>query len=209
MIKEEGNISAGTPPTNSVGTGSETSLPPAAEPPGIPRGSKVVRRWRKRKTGKIYEAAMVYAFKVTISDLGDIVVYAKNETQVRTKLRDYLRNTSGIINIQRIFATDVIDFYTQKRAKAMKRLPDVVLEMNGTSIPNMAPLDSNPQAAKQDQAKKSQAAKQDAQKRMQIAKQNMQKQLQQKKIEMQRNLQNQQKTLQQKAKAGSLNSPTA
>lgn len=127
-MKEETNISAGTPPTNSVGTGVETSLPPAVEPPGIPRGSKVVRRWQKKKRSKIYEAAMVYAFKVTIADLGDIVVYAKNETQVRTKLREYLRNTGGIINIQRIFATDVIDFYTTKRAKAMKRLPDVVLE---------------------------------------------------------------------------------
>jgi hypothetical protein len=205
-MKEEASISAGTPPTNSVGTGVETSLPPAVEPPGIPRGSKIIKRKPKKK---IYEAAMVYAFKVTIADLGDIVVYAKNETQVRTKLREYLRNTGGIINIQRIFATDVIDFYTTKRAKAMKRLPDVVLEMNGTSIPNMTPMDNNPQAAKQDQAKKTQAAKQDAQKRVQLAKQNMQKQLQQKKIEMQRNLQNQQKTLQQKAKTGSLNSPTA
>ena len=91
----------------------------------------------------------------------------------------------------------------------MKRLPDVVLEMNGTAVPNMAPMDNNPQAAKQDQAKKTQAAKQDAQKRMAIAKQNMQKQLAQKKIEMQKNLANQQKTLQQKAKTGTLNSPTA
>jgi hypothetical protein len=205
-MNEESGISAGTPPTNSVSSGVETSLPPAVEPPGIPRGSKLIKRKPKKK---IYEAAMVYAFKVTIADLGDIVVYAKNETQVRTKLRDYLRNSSGIINIQRIFATDVIDFYTTKRAKAMKRLPDVVLEMNGTAVPNMAPMDNNPQAAKQDQAKKAQAAKQDAQKRVQLAKQNMQKQLAQKKIEMQKNLANQQKTLQQKAKTGSLNSPTA
>lgn len=202
-MKEEANISAGTPPTNSVGTGIETSLPPASEPPGIPRGSKLIKRKKKKK---IYEASMVYAFRVTIADLGDIVVYAKNETQVKTKLRDYLRNSGQIINIQRVFATDVIDFYTQKRAKAMKRLPDVVLEMNGTAIPNMAPLDNTPQAAKQDQAKKAQSAKQDAVKRIALAKQNMQKQLQQKKIEMQKKLANQQRTLQQKAKTGSLDS---
>jgi hypothetical protein len=197
-MKEEANISAGTPPTNSVGTGVETSLPPAVEPPGTPRGSKVVRRWKKKKRGKIYEAAMVYAFKVTISDLGDIVVYAKNETQVRSKLRDYLRNTSGIINIQRLFATDVIDFYTQKRAKAMKRLPDVVLEQMDK------PMEENPQAEKQQLAQNQQKAKQDAAKRMQLQKQQAAKQLQQKKIEMQRNLANQQKTLQAKAKSGSL-----
>jgi|GWRWMinimDraft_7_1066015.scaffolds.fasta_scaffold02745_3 hypothetical protein len=194
-MKEESNISAGTPPTNSVGTGVETSLPPASEPPGIPRGSKVIKRKQKKK---IYEAAMVYAFKVTISDLGDIVVYAKNETQVRTKLRDYLRNTSGIINIQRLFATDVIDFYTQKRAKAMKRLPDVVLEQMDK------PMEENPQAEKQQLAQNQQKAKQDAAKRMQLQKQQAAKQLQQKKIEMQRNLANQQKTLQAKAKSGSL-----
>lgn len=199
-MKEETNISAGTPPTNSVGTGIETALPPTHEPPGIPRGSKVVK---KKKKSKIYEAATVYAFKVTISDLGDIVVYAKTETQVRNKLRDYLRNAGQIINIQRIFATDVIDFYTTKRTKAMKRMPDVVLEMT-TPVTQ----DANPQAAKQDQAKKSQAAKQDAAKRVALMKQNAQKQLQQKKIEMQKNLVNQQKTLQQKAKTGSLNSPT-
>jgi hypothetical protein len=194
-MKEESNISAGTPPTNSVGTGVETSLPPASEPPGIPRGSKVIKRKQKKK---IYEAAMVYAFKVTISDLGDIVVYAKNETQVRTKLRDYLRNTSGIINIQRLFATDVIDFYTQKRAKAMRRLPDVVLEQMDK------PMEENPQAEKQQLAQNQQKAKQDAAKRMQLQKQQAAKQLQQKKIEMQRNLANQQKTLQAKAKSGSL-----
>lgn len=200
-MKEEVNISAGTPPTNSVGTGVETSLPPASEPPGIPRGSKVIKRKQKKK---IYEAAMIYAFKVTISDLGDIVVYAKNETQVRTKLRYYLRNSSGIINIQRIFATDVIDFYTEKRAKAMKRLPDVVIEQM-----EQESQETNPQAEKQDQSKRAQAAKQDAQKRIQLAKQQAQKQLQQKKIEMQKNLATQQKTLQQKAKTGSLNSSAA
>lgn len=198
MINEEGAISAGTPPTNSVSSGVETSLPPAVEPPGTPRGSKVVRRWRRRKSGKIYEAAMVYAFKVTIADLGDVVVYAKTETQVRTKLRDYLRNAGQIINIQRIFATDVIDFYTQKRAKAMKRLPDVVLEEMDK------PVEANPQAEKQQLAQNQQKAKQDAAKRIQLQKQQAQKQLQQKKIEMQRNLANQQKTLQAKAKSGSL-----
>lgn len=202
-MREETNISAGTPPTNSVGTGVETSLPPAVEPPGTPRGSKVVRRWQKKKKNKIYEAAMVYAFKVTISDLGDIVVYAKNETQVRTKLREYIRNTSGIINIQRVFATDVIDFYTTKRAKAMKRIPDVVLEMNQETP------EQNPQAQKQDQAKSAQKAKQDAAKRIQLVKQQAAKQLQQKKMEMQNNIANQQKALQQKAKTGSLNTSSA
>lgn len=201
-MKEEANISAGTPPTNSVSTGVETSLPPAVEPPGTPRGSNVVKRKRK----KIYEAATVYAFKVTISDLGDIVVYAKTETQVRTKLREYIRNTSGIINIDRLFATELIDFYTKKRYKAMKRIPDVVLEMN-TDMQNTE--EENPQVEKQDLSKKTQAAKLDAAKRVALAKQNAAKQLQQKKIEMQRNLANQQKTLQQKAKSGSLNTPTA
>jgi len=203
MIKEEGAISAGTLPTNSVGTGAETSLPPAVEPPGTPRGSKVVKRWQKRKRGKIYEAAVVYAFRVTIADLGDVVVYAKTETQVRNKLREYIRNSGQIINIQRVFATDVIDFYTQKRAKAMKRLPDVVLEQMDK------PVEANPQDEKQQLAKNQQTAKQDAAKRVQLQKQQAQKQLQQKKIEMQKNLANQQKTLQAKAKSGSLNNTQA
>jgi hypothetical protein len=168
-MKEETNISAGTPPTNSVGTGVETSLPPAVEPPGIPRGSKVIKR-KKRK--KIYEAAMVYAFRVTIADLGDIVIYAKTETQVRTKLRDYLRNSGQIINIQRIFATDVIDFYTQKRAKAMKRLPDVVLEQ----------MEQDKEQAKDQQ----QVAKQNATQRLALVKKQAAQNLALKKKELQK-----------------------
>jgi hypothetical protein len=117
-----------------------------------------------------------------------------------------LRNAGQIINIKRIFASELVDFYTNKRAKAMKRIPDVVLEMNGTTTPNQEPLDTNPQAAKMNQAKKAQVAKQDAAKRIALAKQNMQKQLQQKKVEMQKRLQSQQKTLQQNAKSGSLDS---
>lgn len=192
-MKEESNISAGTPPTNSVGTGVETSLPPASEPPGIPKGKK-----RKKK---IYEAALVYAFKVTVADLGDIIVYAKNETQVKNKLRQYIRNSGGIINIDRVFSTDVIDFYTQKRAKAMKRLPDVVLEMSQ----EVQSSDSDPQAQKQELQKNRQASASEAQKRIQLAKQQAQKQLQAKKAEMQRNIANQQQALKQKSKTGSLN----
>lgn len=171
-MKEETTMSAGTPPTNSVGTGVETSLPPAVEPPGIPRGSKVVRRWQKKKKKKIYEAAMVYAFKITIADLGDIVIYAKNETQVRTKLREYLRNSGGIINIERVFATDVIDFYTKKRAKAMKRLPDVVLEAM--------------EQEKDTQQNQVQAAKQNATQRLALAKKQAAQNLALKKKELQK-----------------------
>lgn len=167
-MKEETNISAGTPPTNSVGTGVETSLPPAVEPPGIPRGSKVVRRWQKKKKTKIYEAATVYAFKVTIADLGDIVIYAKNETQVRNKLREYLRCAGGIINIERVFATDVIDFYTKKRAKAMKRLPDVVLEQ-------MEQDQNQVQAAKQNANQRLALAKKQAAQNLALKKKELQK----------------------------------
>jgi hypothetical protein len=179
-------------PTNSVGTGKETSLPPAVEPPGKPRGSKILRR------KKIYEAASTYAFLVSMAYLGDIVVYAKNETQVKNKLRQTFRDVGQIINIKRLFATDVIDFYTNKRSKAVKRIADVVLEAS------MNTQQEDPQSTKQDQTKQTQVAKQNAQKRIALVKQNAQKQLQQKKLEMQKNIANQQRTLQQKAKTGSL-----
>lgn len=207
-MNEESAISAGTPPTNSVGSGVETSLPPASEPPGIPRGSRVIKRKSKKK---VYESVSTYAFKVKMGGIGEVILYGKTETEIKTKLRKYFRDSGQIINIQRIFPTEVIDFYSNKRSKALKRIADVVLEasMNQTSIPSPQPLANtldNPQKAKQDQSKKQQLAKQDAQKRIQIAKQNMQKQLQQKKVEMQKRLQSQQKTLQQNAKSGSLDS---
>jgi D-arabinose 5-phosphate isomerase GutQ len=124
-------------------------------------------------------------------------VYAKNETQVKNTLRKYFRDLGQIINIRRLFATDVIDFYTKKRSNAVKRIADVVLEAT------MNPQE-DPQSIKKTQTQKAQVAKQDAAKRIALAKQNMQKQLQQKKIEMQKSLANQQMTLQQKAKTGSL-----
>ena len=190
-MKEE--VAVGSGPTNSVGTGVETSLPPAVEPPGKPRGSKVLKRKQKKK---IYEAVSTYAFLVSMSDLGDIIIYAKNETQVKNNLRKTFRNIGQIINIKRLFATDVIDFYTKKRSNAVKRIADVVLEETMNQ--------EDPQSTKQDQAKQSQVAKQNAQKRIALAKQNAQKQLAQKKIEMQKTIANQQRTLQQKAKTGSL-----
>jgi len=188
-------ISIAKAPTNSVGTGKETSLPPAVEPPGKPRGSKILKRRKK-----IYEAVSTYAFLVSMVDLGDIVVYAKNETQVKNKLRQTFRNLGQIINIKRLFATDVIDFYTKKRSKAVKRIADVVLEQTM----NQETPQEDPQSAKKDLTSKSQVAKQNAQKRIALVKQNAQRQLQQKKLEMQKNIANQQKTLQQKAKTGSL-----
>jgi hypothetical protein len=154
---------------------------------------------------------MTYAFQVKLAGVGEVILYGKTETEVKNKLRKYFRDYGQIINIKRIFPTEVIDFYTQKRSKALKRIADVVLEasMNQTAIPSPQPLANtldNPQKAKQDQSKKQQVAKTDAQKRIALAKQNMQKQLQQKKVEMQKRLQSQQKTLQQNAKSGSLDS---
>jgi hypothetical protein len=207
-MNEESAISAGVAPTNAVGTGVETSLPPAVEPPGRLKGSKIIRRKPKKK---IYESTMTYAFQVKLAGVGEVILYGKTETEVKNKLRKYFRDYGQIINIKRIFPTEVIDFYTQKRSKALKRIADVVLEasMNQTAIPSPQPLANtldNPQKAKQDQSKKQQVAKTDAQKRIALAKQNMQKQLQQKKVEMQKRLQSQQKTLQQNAKSGSLDS---
>jgi len=114
-MNEESAISAGVAPTNSVGTGVETSLPPSTEPPGIPRGSRIIKRKSKKK---IYESLSTYAFRVKMSGLGEVIVYAKNETDVKNKLRKYFRDSGQIINIQRMFPTEVIDFYTQKRSKA-------------------------------------------------------------------------------------------
>jgi hypothetical protein len=209
MIKEESGISAGVAPLNSVGTGIETSLPPAVEPPGRPKGMGLTRRKPKKK--KIYESSMTYAFMVTLPSLGDVVVYARNETMLKNVLRKYIRDTDQIINIKRLMPAQIIDFYTNKKNNAVKRIKDVVVEgttMNGTAIPSPAPL-ANPQQEKAAQAKNTQGAKQDASKRIALAKQNAQRQLQQKKIEMQKNLANQQKTLQQKAKSGTLNSTPA
>lgn len=200
--------STGVAPTNSVGTGVETSLPPAVEPPGIPRGSKIIRRRKKRK---VYESTNTYAFQVSLKSLGDIVVYCKSESEAKQKVNKYLKDPKEIINIKRLFPAQVVDFYTKKRTKAVKRIADLVLEgsnMNQTAIPSPMPL-ANPQqdnAAKEKQIriKNQQQAHKDAHKRMQLLKQNAAKQLQLRKAEMQKRIQNSQQAMKQRSLSGSL-----
>lgn len=157
-------------PTNSVGTGAETSLPPASEPPGVPRGWRVVKRWqKKKKKKKIYEAKTLYAFLVSLPSIGDTVVYASSVTDLKRRLRKYMRQVDDNVKVKRIFPSEVIDFFTDKRNKSIRRIQDVVKE-----------------EMEQDPAKEKQLAQQEAQKRIALAKKQAKQNLDLKRKELQK-----------------------
>lgn len=184
-------------PTNSVGTGAETSLPPASEPPGTPRGWKIVKRWKKNKKKDIYESKTgSYAFLVSLPNIGDTIVYAKSPTELKTKLRKYIKQVDDNIKMKRLLPNEVIDFFTQKRLKAMRGIKESVM-INEEEVQDQ-------QQQRQDQMKNAAAQRVEAQKRVALAKKQAAQNLAAKKQEMQRNLARQSKGLQQQAKTGQL-----
>lgn len=185
-------------PTNSVGTGAETSLPPASEPPGTPRGWKIVKRWKKNKKKDIYESKTgSYAFLVTLPNIGDTIVYAKSPTELKTKLRKYIKQVDDNIKMKRLLPNEVIDFFTQKRIKAMKGIKE-------SSMINEQEGQEDPQQQRKDQMQNASASRVEAQKRIALAKKQAAQNLAAKKQEMQRNIARQSKGLQQQAKTGQL-----
>lgn len=184
-------------PTNSVGTGAATSLPPAVEPPGTPRGWKIVKRWKKNKKKDIYESKTgSYPFLVSLPNIGDTIVYAKSPTELKTKLRKYIKQVDDNIKMKRLLPNEVIDFFTQKRLKAMRGIKEstMINEQEG----------QDPQQQRQDQMKNAAAQRVEAQKRIALAKKQAAQNLAAKKQEMQRNIARQSKGLQQQAKTGQL-----
>jgi len=194
-------------PTNSVGTGQETSLPPSSEP-GVRLRKKKLSRVKSMLDIKLESKLQQFPFLVEVPGIGNFIMSGSSPMEVKFNLRKIIQPTvtDTKVKITRLNQGEAIKYYMNRTNKSMKGIYEETMEIQEA----MPMQQTQPVAAeKQDQAKQSQTAKQDAQKRIQLAKQNMQKQLQQKKIEMQKNLANQQKILQQKAKTGSLNSPSA
>ena len=130
-------------PTNSVGTGAETSLPPASEPGVTPLTSKRKRAIQKMKKmiqtsttyTKIFSEAAAssistYAFRVGLPSLGDLIVYAKSESEVRKVVRKYIKPpySEHDVAVERLFPAAVVDFYYKKRMKALKNVKDNIIE---------------------------------------------------------------------------------
>lgn len=122
MIKEDA-------PTNSVGTGAETALPPSHEPPGITRltRKKPKRRKFEKSVSDMLQTESVdrnyLPFRVSFEDgQTDFIFYGKSEAQVKIELRKIYRpEVAKRFKVTRLYPNQVIKFYWDKRQEALGR----------------------------------------------------------------------------------------
>lgn len=122
MIKEDA-------PTNSVGTGAETALPPSHEPPGITRltRKKPKRRKYEKSVSDMLQTESLdrnyLPFRVSFEDgQTDFIFYGKSEAQVKIELRKIYRpEVAKRFKVTRLYPNQVIKFYWDKRQEALGR----------------------------------------------------------------------------------------
>jgi hypothetical protein len=115
-------------PTNSVGTGAETSLPPATEP-GVTRLSRKRPVKRRRyamspsdmlKTEGAQKDTSYLPFLISYDGAEQYVLYGKSESQIKIELRRIYRPENfKRIEVKRLYPNEVIKFYWKKRQQAL------------------------------------------------------------------------------------------
>ena len=116
-------------PTNSVGTGAETSLPPASET-GVTRltRKKPIKRRRYAmstsdmlKTEGAQKDTSFLPFLISYDGAEQYVLYAKSESQIKIELRKIYRPENfKKIEVKRLYPNEVIQFYWKKRQQALR-----------------------------------------------------------------------------------------
>lgn len=116
-------------PTNSVGTGAETSLPPAVEP-GVTKLSSKKPMKRRRyamstsgqmKTEGAQKDTSFLPFLISYDGAEQYVLYSKSESQIKIELRKIYRPENfKKIEVKRLYPNEVIQFYWKKRQQALR-----------------------------------------------------------------------------------------
>lgn len=149
-------------PTNSVGTGAETALPPAHEPG--------VKSKKKKKLSRVksmlqvqFESYQTFPFLVQLPDIGEFIMSGKSPLEVKMKLRTIIQPpfAETKVKITRLFSGSVLNYYNNKRQRTMSGFYEGVDE----------------KAMQADMASSQIAIEK---KKVQLKKQQLQKQLQQK-----------------------------
>ena len=120
MINEEA-------PTNSVGTGAETALPPSHEP-GVTRLTR--KGPKKKRKYELSTAQMLQTeenegyipFRVSYMDgQVDFIFYGKSEAQVKIELRKIYRpEIANKYTVTRLYPNQVLKYNWNKRQQAIK-----------------------------------------------------------------------------------------
>jgi len=116
-------------PTNCVGSGAETSLPPAVEP-GVKKLSR--RRPMQRRRYAMSTSDMLTTegaqkdtsflpFLISYDGAEQYVLYSKSEAQIKIELRKIYRPENfKKIEVKRLYPNEVIQFYWKKRQQALR-----------------------------------------------------------------------------------------
>jgi hypothetical protein len=178
-------------PTNSVGTGQETSLPPSTEP-GI--------KLRKRKLSRVKSMldikleSVSQSFIVSVPGLTEFLMSGVSESEVKRKLKSIISTSvhDSKIKINRISRGDLIKFYDSKKRKSLKGIYEETMQnVNSVGQSEKRVNTQNQQKEKQLQQQKMQLQKQMTSKEIQNQKSAMQNKLKAKMDDMKKRQQNQ------------------
>jgi hypothetical protein len=178
-------------PTNSVGTGQETSLPPSTEPG---------RKLRKRKLSQVKSMldikleSVSQSFVVSVPGLTEFLMSGVSESEVKRKLKSIINPSVHNYNIKitKLNRGDLIKFYDSKRRKVLKGIYEETMQnVNSTGQSEKRVNAQNQQREKQLQQQKMQLQKQITSKEIQSQKTSMQNKLKSKMDDMKKRQQNQ------------------
>lgn len=108
-------------PTNSVGTGAETALPPTHEPAGRLRGKKKKYKKIKDMLQVQLESYTTFPFLVQLPEIGEFIMSGKSPLDIKLKLRSIIKTpyAETKINITRLYSGQVLNYYNKKRERTM------------------------------------------------------------------------------------------
>lgn len=133
-----------------------------------------------------HQVAHLYQYKVNIPEVGETIIFASSEAELRMKMRLLINpRYRGDVKVERIFPSDAGKFYNEKRMKAYKNLPEATDPASADAKAQSDAAAKAQDAAKQkgEQMKKQLAVQQVAQKiaaekkKIQLKTQAMQKEL--------------------------------
>lgn len=157
-------------PTNSVGTGQETSLPPSSEP-GVRLRKKKLSRVKSMLDIKLESRQQQWPFLVEVPGIGNFIMSGTSPLEVKFNLRKIIQPTvtDTKIKITRLNQGEAIKYYMNRTNKSMKGIYEETMDIQE------APMQQQAQPAGSEEKKagiqNAQKAKQFAQKKAQVTKQ--------------------------------------
>ena len=172
-------------PTNSVGTGQETSLPPSSEP-GRKLRKKKLDRVKSMLDIKLESKEQQWPFLVEVPGIGNFIMSGTSPLQVKFNLRKIIQPTvtDTKVKITRLNQGEAIKYYMNRTNKSMKGIYEETMDIQ-EQMPMQQQAQPAGSAEKRANAQNAQKAKQLQQQKAQVQKQQASKDMNAQKTAMQ------------------------